>query len=442
MSEDQSGNYARFGKYLLLDHLVDGGMAEIYRARELADNISKIVADKIVAIKVIRKQYSADAEFKRMFLDEIKVAFALIHPNISQTYNYGELTGKLFTVMEYVHGKNLHQFLKQLRKEKKVFPIEIAVYITAQICQGLDYAHKFTDKLSGKKLQLIHRDISPHNIMMDYDGMIKVIDFGIAKADTNTEKTQAGTIKGKVSYLAPEYLQEGTTIDHRYDQFAVGLVLWELLTGKRVFSGENDMAILKKVFDCKIPAPSAINPNVPRELEAILGKALSKDPNNRFEDMDKFNRALSKFLNITYSDFSSGDVAKFITTNFSQEILDQQNKLQSFGSIDLTPFCNDYKAEIEGKPSSADVPVDPKKNLLGGKGPLHKISDGSGSNTEPGTDTQKRVFGQTTITDVNDKTISPFIKKMRKIKEETKTNMKLKEFQDSQKSQEAEKKKG
>ncbi|HLE12218.1 MAG: hypothetical protein A2504_13795 [Bdellovibrionales bacterium RIFOXYD12_FULL_39_22] len=427
MNDSAEGVYKRFGKYLLLDHVVDGGMAELYMARELAENVEKIVADKVVAIKVIKKQFSEDPNFKKMFLDEIKIAFGLVHPNIAQTYNYGELSGKIFTVLEYVHGQNLQQINKSLKKKSLSFPIEMAVYIAAQICQGLDYAHKFTDKLSGKKLNLVHRDISPHNVMLDYDGMVKVIDFGIAKAETNTEATQAGTIKGKVSYIAPEYLVEGGKIDHRYDQFAVGLVLWETLAGRKVFSGENDMAILKKVFECKVPAPSSFNPNVPKELEAILAKALSRDPNNRFPDMDQFGRHLTKFLHVKYPDFTTNDLGQFLQNNFSSEVVEAREKLKVFGKIPLRPFCEDLKAEIEGRPSSADAPSLPNTNLLGQDATTsRKLSSGSNTDSAIGSSTQRRIFGQSSVTDTSDKTISPFIQQMRTKKlEQTKSNIQI-----------------
>jgi len=240
----------RFGKYLLLDHLVDGGMAKICRARYLGEE-----ADRIVAIKMIQGQYNQDENFKIMFMNEIKVTFGLIHPNIVQTYDYGLSDGQLYVAMEYCDGRNLKEYLDKLRKRKFVFPVDISVYIVTQICQGLHYAHNFTDKMTGKKTHIIHRDISPHNIMLTYDGAIKVIDFGIAKAETNKDATKVGTIKGKLSYIAPEYI-EGQKLDHRYDQFAVGITLWELLCSRKLFDANNDLAILKLIQESRIPAPS------------------------------------------------------------------------------------------------------------------------------------------------------------------------------------------
>lgn len=343
MSEEKE----RFGRYLILDHLVDGGMAKICRARYLGEQ-----ADKVVAIKMVQPQYSSDDSFKQMFMDEIKVTFGLLHPNIVQTYDYGIHKDQLYVAMEYCDGRNLKEYLDRLRQKKFVFPVEISVYIISQVCQGLHYAHTFTDKLTGKAAHIVHRDISPHNIMLTYDGSVKIIDFGIAKANTNSEATQAGTIKGKLSYLAPEYL-EGHQLDPRYDMFAVGITLWEMLCSRKLFKAANDLAVLKKIQECKVPPPSKINPNVPKELDDIVMKALRKDRNKRFENMDQFNRALIKFLYANYPDFNSSDLSYFAKELFKEEIRKDREKLFEFGKIDIMPYVNDWKREQEGGVSSA-----------------------------------------------------------------------------------------
>ncbi|MCO4792139.1 MAG: serine/threonine protein kinase [Bacteriovoracaceae bacterium] len=332
----------RFGRYLILDHLVDGGMAKICRARFIGEQ-----ADKVVAIKMVQPQYSKDESFKTMFMDEIGITFDLIHPNIVQTYDYGVHMDQLYVAMEYCDGRNLKEYLDKLKERKFVFPVEISVYIVTQICQGLHYAHTYTNKLTGKSANIIHRDISPHNIMLTFDGSIKVIDFGIAKADTNSEATQAGTIKGKLSYLAPEYL-EGEELDPRYDEFAVGITLWEMLCSRKLFKASNDLAVLKKIQECKVPPPSSINPNVPKELDEIVMKALHKDRNKRYEDLDKFNRALMKFLYTNYSDFNATDLSYFAKELFKEDIKADREKLFEFGKIDIAPYIQDWKNEQSG----------------------------------------------------------------------------------------------
>lgn len=339
--------FERFGKYLILDHLVDGGMAKICRAKFLGEQ-----ANKIVAIKMVQPQFSKDPSFVQMFEDELKVTFGLLHPNIVQMTDYGMINDQLYSAMEYVDGANLKEYLDRLKEKNFVFPVGISTYIISQVCQALHYAHTFTDKLSGKPFNIIHRDISPHNIMLTYDGAVKVIDFGIAKADSNSEATQAGTIKGKLSYLAPEYL-DGLELDPRYDLFAVGITLWELLCSRKLFTATNDLAVLKQIQACKVPRPSSINPNVPKELDEIVLKALSKDRNNRYDNMDQFNRALVKFLYSTYPDFNATDLAYFSNQLFKDEISSDKKKFVEYGNIDITPYLKDLS-------NSPDEPVQSK----------------------------------------------------------------------------------
>jgi serine/threonine-protein kinase len=396
--------FERFGKYLILDHLVDGGMAKICRARFLGEQ-----ANKIVAIKMVQPQYSKDPSFVQMFEDEINVTFGLLHPNIIQMFDYGMVNDQLFTAMEYVHGADLKQYLDRLKEKKCVFPEEISVYIISQVCQGLHYAHTFTDKLTGKPYNIIHRDISPHNIMLTYDGSVKVIDFGIAKADSNSEATQAGTIKGKLSYLAPEYL-DGLELDSRYDIFAVGITLWEMLTGRKLFTASNDLAVLKQIQACKIPPPSKFNPHVPKELDKIILKALSKDRNGRYEDMDKFNRALVKFLYQNYPDFNATDLNSFAEQLFDKEIAEDRVKFVDYGKIDIAPFLSDLKNDNEGGGSSGAGP-----SLPGSKANTRKIEIdfGSADSTDDGGLTLE--LGNSTSTGVRVSKSGTTKKKVRKV---------------------------
>jgi serine/threonine protein kinase len=331
--------FQRFGKYLILDHLVDGGMAKICRARYLGEQ-----ANKMVAVKMVQQQFSNDEAFVRMFQDELNITFGMLHPNIMQVYDYGKTNGQLYTAMEYIHGANLKQYLDRLKDKKVVFPVEISCYIISQVCLGLHYAHTFTDKLTGKPYNVVHRDISPHNIMLTYDGAVKVIDFGIAKANTNSEATQAGTIKGKMSYLAPEYL-DGLELDARYDEFAVGITLWELLCSRRLFQASNDLAVLKQIQACKIVPPSQINPSVPKELDAIVMKALSKDRSQRYDNLDQMNRALVRFLYSQYPDFNASDLNTFSEDLFRTEIISDSEKFVEYGKIDTAAYIEEMKKE-------------------------------------------------------------------------------------------------
>jgi serine/threonine-protein kinase len=345
--------FQRFGKYLILDHLVDGGMAKICRARYLGEQ-----ANKMVAVKMVQPQFSNDEAFVRMFQDELNITFGMLHPNIMQVYDYGKTNGQLYTAMEYIHGANLKQYLDRLKEKKVVFPVEISCYIISQVCLGLHYAHTFTDKLTGKPYNVVHRDISPHNIMLTYDGAVKVIDFGIAKASTNSEATQAGTIKGKMSYLAPEYL-DGLELDARYDEFALGITLWELLCSRRLFQASNDLAVLKQIQACKIVPPSQINPSVPKELDAIVMKALSKDRSQRYDNLDQMNRALVRFLYSQYPDFNASDLNTFAEDLFRTEIISDSEKFVEYGKIDTAAYIEEMKKEDHktGKISKKEVGI-------------------------------------------------------------------------------------
>ena len=352
----------RFGKYFILDHLVSGGMAKIYRARFLGEE-----ADKIIAIKMIKPQFSNDEKFKKMFLDELNVIFGFEHPNVINTFDYGMNNDQLFVAMDYCDGKSVNEYINKLKKKKCHIPIDITVNIVSQICRGLHYVHRYRDKLTGKKKDIIHRDISPHNIMLGYEGAVKVIDFGIAKvneeSNSHSDATQSGTIKGKISYLAPEYI-EGAELDHRYDQFATGITLWEMLCGRKLFSGSNNMAILKKIQQCEVPPPSSINPKVNKELDEIVLKSLSRERKERYENMDMFDRALAKFLNKHYPDFHSSDIAYFAESLFKEEIEKDRKKLFEFGKIDIKPYIEEVKREQDKRGENSSDTTSPSSGEM------------------------------------------------------------------------------
>ncbi len=336
--ENKGDKYPQlYGNYYVLDHLIDGGMAKICRARFLGEE-----AEKIVAIKMVQEKFSKDPEFKSMFVDELKVSFGLQHPNIAATFDYGEIREQLFVSMEYIHGKNLDQILRKMQETKTVYPVDVAVFIISKVCEGLGYAHKFTNNLTGESLNIVHRDISPHNIMLTFEGYVKVIDFGIAKASSNQEKTQDGAIKGKVSYIAPEYL-DGKEIDGRYDEFAVGLTLWEMLVGKRVFKGETDIATLRQILECNVPAPSLYNKEIPPELDKIILKSLSKDPNDRYPDMEALGRDLVKFLYTAFPDFYEAQLGPFLQELYKEEFEKDCETFRSWGEIDLRTINDQVK---------------------------------------------------------------------------------------------------
>lgn len=315
----------KFGKYFLLDQIAQGGMAEIYRARMATSE----VGGRLLAIKRIIQSYSANPEFVKMFESEIKTIGAFTHPNIVQLYDFGKEQGMLYIAMEYVDGKNLRQFISRFTEIKTPFPVEAAVYILEQCAHGMAYAHGFKDKFSGKSMNIVHRDISPQNILISYDGAVKVIDFGIAKADEeNREATRAGVIKGKPSYLSPEQIA-GEDLDGRSDLFALGIVFWELLAGRKCFQADNDFAVLKLIENCNthVKPPSMYNPKVPKELDAIVMKCLQKNRDQRYGTSEELQRALHKFLYQFAPDFNPADLAYYARDMFKNEIVEDRKKL-------------------------------------------------------------------------------------------------------------------
>ena len=318
----------KFGKYLLLEKIAVGGMAEVYLAKSSGAN----GVNKFVAIKRILPQFSNNPEFISMFKEEAKVAINLSHSNIVSIYDFGIEEDQFFIVMEYVEGRNLRQIINEMKKSNKSFSLDQAVYMIKEAAAGLNHAHRCTDSQSGKPLNITHRDMSPQNIMVSFEGETKVIDFGIAKAESENEATKAGTLKGKFSYMSPEQ-SEGFPIDPRTDVFALGIILWELLANDRLFTGSNEAAILRKVRDCQIPAIRKINPLVPQELERIVMKALAKDKNVRYQTAANFHKDLNLFINTQYPDFSTHDFSQFIRDCFKTAYAEGKEKLISFSKI-------------------------------------------------------------------------------------------------------------
>jgi tetratricopeptide (TPR) repeat protein len=279
----------RFGKYLLLESIATGGVAQLF--------LGKITGlqgfEKLVAIKMILPHLSGEKDLVKAFIDEAKLAALLSHPNIVQIYDFGLMEDSYFIAMEYLFGKDLRHIFQKAREKEAPLSLEHALYITARICSGLGYAHKLTD-LQGKPLHLIHRDISPQNILITYGGEVKIVDFGIAKAAGQSSTTQHGSIKGKVAYMSPEQAS-GEIIDQRSDIFSTGILLYEMLTQKRMFSGDT-MEILDKVRKRDFePAEKAME-NLPPVLYKILDRALAKDVNQRYQFCGEMQGAVEECM--------------------------------------------------------------------------------------------------------------------------------------------------
>ena len=276
--------------YTLRKFLAQGGMAELF----LAQPTDPARAQDIVVVKRVLPQFVQDQQFARMFAREAALASMLKHPNIVEVFgDEGANDSECFFAMEYVHGPDLNMILKELKEGTRPVPLEHALQIAMGMCQGLHYAHEYRGQ-DGSLLSIVHRDVSPSNVMIADDGSVKITDFGVAKALALTSFTQAGTRKGKLSYMSPEQAV-ADPVDRRTDIFAIGTVLFEMTTLQRMFGGENELAIMHKLLFRDRPRPSAIRHDYPPELESIVLKAVAQKPDDRFESAQAMYEALYSF---------------------------------------------------------------------------------------------------------------------------------------------------
>jgi eukaryotic-like serine/threonine-protein kinase len=299
-------------RYRPLFKLDSGGMAEVY----VAEAESMAGFKKKVAIKRILPGLLKDERFVRMFLDEARLSLHLNHANIVSIFDIGKSQAadsqlSYFIVMEYVEGTNLKYLLQYMARKRVPVPVHLTVWIVNEILKGLDYAHNLRDPETGRTLAVVHRDISPPNILISWNGEVKLTDFGLAKASTQVESTDPGVVKGKFSYLSPE-AANGHEVDSRADLFAVGIIAWEMLTGRRLFLGESDYQTVELVRKADVPALQRINPEVPAELENILRRALSPDIAVRYQTASEFADELLGFLFSRSMKVSSRDLSDLL----------------------------------------------------------------------------------------------------------------------------------
>ncbi|HNW82113.1 MAG TPA: serine/threonine-protein kinase [bacterium] len=352
-----------YGKYYLLELINVGGMAEVFKAKMFGVE----GFEKIVAIKKILPEVAEDGEFIKMFIDEAKIAVRLQHPNIVQILELGKIEDTYFIAMELVNGKDLKTIRKRLKRVDLLMPVEQSAYIISQVCDGLDYAHRKTDDKMNS-LNIVHRDISPQNMIVSYEGTVKLIDFGIAKAKSKSTKTQAGMLKGKFSYMSPEQVS-GQPIDRRSDIFSLGVVFFEMLTGKRLFLGKNDVETLEKIRKADVPPPSVFNSNISPELDRIVLKALSKNRDERYQWASEFSEDLKKFGFSTSKNFSRQDMMNFMSEFFADELEEETAKLEEYQKLqkpveNIRPAQNqnyNYRPVSNPDPEDDIEPIKPNK---------------------------------------------------------------------------------
>jgi serine/threonine protein kinase len=297
----------QFGKYSLFERIGRGGMAEVFKGRIQGP----AGFERTFVVKRILPHLSDDQAFIKMFVEEAKLSARLNHPNIVHIFELGAVEGEYFISMEYIRGHDLSETMRAIWKTMGPPRPEMVAYIGREACRGLAYAHSLTDDM-GRPLGMIHRDVSPSNVMLSYEGVVKLLDFGIAKALGDTaEATKSGTMKGKYAYMAPEQT-DGDNVDHRSDIFACGIVLHEVLTGRRLFKGQNDVQTIERVRRCEVPPPSLQNAAVPPALDAIVLRALARNPNNRWQSASDMADALDDVVH----------AARFQPTHLAQLLYD------------------------------------------------------------------------------------------------------------------------
>ncbi|MEE2750624.1 MAG: serine/threonine-protein kinase [Myxococcota bacterium] len=337
-----------FGKYYLVDKIAVGGMAEIFKAK----SFSHAGFEKLLVIKRILQHHSENEEFVTMFIDEAKISAQLQHPNIVHVYDFGKLHANCYIAMECVEGKDAKRVLKKLSERRKLLPIEFALFIAHEVALALDHAHTKTN-IEGQPLGIVHRDMSPANVLVSYAGEVKLADFGIAKADFSGYDTEVGVLKGKFEYMSPEQAR-GESVTQSSDLFSLGIILYELLTSRRLFKAKTEIATLEKIKKLDFKPPSAYNPAVSEELDAIVLKALQQEPGERYQSAHDFQHALHDLLHTDFEPQPKRRLADFLSELFEDEQSAERNALQEGSRIALE--LHEADDEIELQPEWEESP--------------------------------------------------------------------------------------
>ena len=308
-SENKTSEY---GRYVLLERLAVGGMAEVFRAKRKGVE----GFEKVVAVKRILSHLSSNKDFIDMFVDEAKMVASLSHPNIAQIFDLGKIDDSYYIAMEFVEGRDLRTILSRARNRGTHLGVDLAALIAAKVGAALEYAHRHRDD-DGNDLRIVHRDVSPQNILVSTEGEVKLVDFGIARAATKASHTDSGSLRGKLLYMSPEQAW-GKALDNRSDIFSLGGVFFEALTGHPLFSGNSEMSILERVREARVLTPSSLNPAVPIELEAVVTRALQRDPDERYQDAAEMLLDLDTYLRRRPA-VGPNELARFVARLFELE---------------------------------------------------------------------------------------------------------------------------
>ncbi|HXY39263.1 MAG TPA: serine/threonine-protein kinase [Vicinamibacteria bacterium] len=298
-----------FGPYELIERVAVGGMAEVFKAKR--SGVEGF--EKVVAVKRILPHLSDNADFVRMFVDEAKVVAGLSHPNIASIFELGRIGRSYYIAMEYVHGRDLRSVNRRAAERRLRLPVDLSLRVVSQVCAALEYAQRKKDE-HGRAMQIVHRDVNPQNILLSFEGEVKLVDFGIARAATMASATDSAVLRGKLLYMSPEQAR-GRAVDGRSDLFSLGLVLYELVTGSRAFQGGGERTVLERVRAGDVKPPRELNPRLPEPLERVIQKALAREPDERYQDAGQMLRGLERFL-VERPQVTARDLARFLELLF------------------------------------------------------------------------------------------------------------------------------
>jgi serine/threonine protein kinase len=335
-----------FGKYMLLNKIQSGATAAVYRAKIRGE----AGFERLVAIKRILPQMSGDPEFVRTFIEEAKTCARLNHENICPIYELGKVGESLYMAMEWLPGKDLGAITRRLSRQGEVMPPLIAAWIAGRLCDALDYAH--TLKIGNGQIGIIHRDLSPTNIVCSYEGQVKLIDFGLAKAAGRAQQTNVDALKQKLGYMSPE-LVLGRAPDARSDVFGVGVCLYEMITARRLFAGKDDMATLRMVSNASVPPPSALVEDAPEELELITMRALERAPEDRWQTAGEMGKCLSDWITKTDPMFGPRQVSGFIRNLFGSDMDSEQQRVNELLQASHDQAVLDERKRFFSSPAGA-----------------------------------------------------------------------------------------
>ncbi len=353
------------GKYQLLDRIGTGGMAEVHLARV----VGAAGFEKLVVVKRLLPALAEEQDYVTQFIDEARLAAAFSHANIVSTFDFGEADGSYFIAMEYVEGKNLRRLQDVLARRARSLPEPVAIHIASELCRGLEYAHTAKDK-DGKPLSVVHRDVSPQNVVVSYAGDVKVLDFGIAKSSAKEFKTTAGIVKGKLRYMSPEQVMN-EPIDGRSDLFAAGVILWELVFGKRPMPELPDTELVEWVRLGEFMRPPGVDARP--ELQAILDKALHVDLSQRYQSCGEFARALTRYNAIFNPDFTPGDLAQIMDQEFGEDLRKERAWIQGIlGGMQQEPSVS---VEVGAMPREVSRPQPSFSGIAGVESPIRNPNE-------------------------------------------------------------------